>query len=166
MPKSKSLEILKQAILLEKRGKNFYSKVAEQTSHSSVKDFFELMAEEEQNHINLLHAQYKSLKEHGMFQSHDLSASPTDAAEKVLTEEVCKLISGADYESAAISAAISMEEKAIQLYSERVEKSVDEEEKKLYTWLVGWEKKHLHMLADLDRVITEKIWNDNNFWPF
>ncbi len=166
MPESKSLEILKQAILLEKRGKTFYSKVAEQTAHSSVKDFFELMAEEEQNHIRLLHEQYKNLKAHGKFQPQELSSSPTDAAEKVLTDEICQKISGADYESAAISAAISMEERAIQVYTDRAENASDEEEKKLYSWLAKWEKSHLHMLADLDRVITEKIWTDNNFWPY
>lgn len=168
MTVERSIEIIKQALLLEKRGKSFYSRVAEQTEHESVRDFFSLMAEEEQNHINKLLKQYKSLKESGSF-SADSFGEKEDilvTADKVLNDEIIKKISGADYESAAISAAISMEERAIKVYSERAESAVDGEERKLYSWLASWERSHLHQLLEIDRSITEKIWCDNNFWPF
>ena len=42
-----ALDILKSAILLEKRGKAFYEKVAEQTPSEAAKRFFDMMAEEE-----------------------------------------------------------------------------------------------------------------------
>ena len=69
MTVERSLEIIKQALLLEKRGKSFYSKVAEHTQHASVRDFFQLMAEEEQNHIHALLKQYKAMKERGRFEA-------------------------------------------------------------------------------------------------
>ena len=40
-------DILKSAILLEKRGRAFYTKVAKQTEHEGVREFFEMMADEE-----------------------------------------------------------------------------------------------------------------------
>ncbi len=168
MTVERSIEILKQALLLEKRGKSFYSRVAEHTEHESVRAFFSLMAEEEQNHIDKLLKQYKSLKESGNFAAdhfHETEDMLATAA-KVMDSEIVKKISGADYESAAISAAISMEERAIKIYSERAESAVDLEEKKLYAWLAAWERNHLHQLLEIDQFVTEKIWLDNSFWPF
>ena len=46
MSEDKTIEILKNAILLEKRGQAFYGKVAEQASGNAVKEFFEMMAGE------------------------------------------------------------------------------------------------------------------------
>lgn len=164
----RSLEILKEALLLEKRGKSFYSRVAEHTQHNSVREFFSLMADEEQTHIEILHNQYKSLKESGNFAagSFNSDGDPLKTASEVIDAEIARLISGADYESAAISAAISMEEKAVKVYSERAESASDEEEKKLYKWLADWERNHLHRLLEIDKNVTEKIWLDNSFWPF
>ena len=75
-------------------------------------------------------------------------------------------MSAADYEAAAISAAMSMEENAIKLYSNRSAEADDPNEKALYQWLADWEKQHLHFLSDIDKELTEQIWNDNSFWPF
>lgn len=165
MTAQRSLEIIRQALLLEKRGKTFYSKVAEHTQHSAVREFFSTMAAEEQEHIDLLLKHYKSLKEAGIFVA-DVSEDPLKTASEVVNNEIIEQITGADYESAAIAAAIHMEERAIKVYSERAESATDEEEKKLYAWLAGWERSHLHQLLEIDRIVTERIWADNNFWPF
>jgi rubrerythrin len=168
MTAERSLEIIKQALLLEKRGKSFYSKVAEHTRHAAVRDFFETMAEEEQSHIHALLKQYKAMKERGRFEAGSFNEVEDirNTADQVINQEVIKQIDGADYESAAISAAISMEERAVKIYSERAESAEDEEEKKLYSWLTRWERSHLHQLLEIDRIISERIWADNNFWPF
>ena len=66
-------------------------------------------------------------------------------------------IAAADYEAAAISAAMSMEEKAIQLYSERAAEAQDSNEKALYEWLARWETQHLKFLSDIDRELKEQV---------
>ncbi len=48
-----ALEILKQAILLETRGKAFYQTAADQAQNKAVKDFFGTMAGEETIHIKM-----------------------------------------------------------------------------------------------------------------
>lgn len=165
MTTQRSLEIIRQALLLEKRGKSFYSKVAEHTQHAAVRDFFSNMAVEEQTHIELLLKHYKSLKDMGSFVA-DSSEDPLKTASEVVNYDIIAQITGADYESAAISAAINMEERAIKVYSERAESTGDPDEKKLYHWLADWERKHLHQLLEIDRIVTERIWSDNSFWPF
>ncbi len=167
MAEPQALEILKNAILLETRGQAFYRKVSEQTDHPAVKEFFDMMAQEEGNHISMLSGQYRSVAETGKFSDEKYgSGSAPDVASEVLNRELREKISGAGYEAAAISAAVSMEERAVKLYAERAEATSDAEERKLYRWLADWERGHLDALLDMDRELTEKLWSDQGFWPF
>ncbi len=75
-------------------------------------------------------------------------------------------ISSAGFEAAAISAAIDFEKRAIDVYARQAEATADPNEKALYKWLSDWEKGHLKVLSDMDNQLKEKIWNDNQFWPF
>jgi rubrerythrin len=167
MTEQQTVEILKNAILLETRGQAFYRNVADQTEHTGVQEFFELMAQEEERHIEMLREQYRSVSETGRFVAGDYAqgAAP-DVASDILNRELREKISGAGYEAAAISAAISMEERAVKLYGERAEETGNPEEKALYQWLADWERGHLNALLDMDRELTEKLWSDQGFWPF
>ena len=167
MSENKTIEILKNAILLEKRGQAFYGKVAEQAGGKAVKQFFEMMEDEEVKHVRILSEQFKAYQENKEFSAGDYNNEHSgNIASKVLTDELKKELSAADYEAAAISAAMSLEEKAIELYSDRSAETDDPNEKALYRWLADWEKQHLSFLSDINKEITEQIWNDNNFWPF
>jgi len=167
MSEDKTVEILKNAILLEKRGHAFYSQVAYQASGKAVKQFFETMADEEAKHIKVLSDQFKAYQDKNKFDSQDFNEDHVaGVASKVLTRQMRAEIAAADFEAAAISAAMSMEEKAVKLYSERAEETSDSNEKALYGWLANWERQHLKFLSAIDREVKEAIWNDNSFWPF
>jgi rubrerythrin len=160
------LEILKSALLLEIRGKVFYQKAATEAKNESVMDFFEQMADEENRHIKMLSEQYSAYKEKGKFVPQVLSSFDDAVVDKVLTEAFKNNVAAASFEAAAVSAAMGMEQRAIDLYSKQAAETNDPEEKKLYEWLARWETRHLEELAEIDRQITETIWHDNNFWPF
>jgi rubrerythrin len=167
MSEDKTVEILKNALLLEKRGQAFYGKVAQQASGNAVKQFFEMMADEEVKHVRILSEQFKAYQKSNEFTAGDFNNEHGgNIASKVLTDDLKKELSAADYEAAAISAAMSMEERAIKLYSDRSAETDDPNEKALYQWLADWEKQHLSFLSDINKEITEQIWNDNSFWPF
>ena len=160
-------EILKSSLLLEMRGKAFYLKMADQAENSAVKEFFEIMAAEEESHIQVLSDRIKAGSgqenlDEEFFKEDRLG----DSASIILSDEIKKKLTGADFETAAISAAISMEERAIKIYSRNAENAGSPEDRALYSWLSNWEGEHLKLLAEIDRDLTEKIWNDNNFWPF
>lgn len=165
MTENDTLDILKNAILLEKRGKAFYRTAAKQSTNSDVEAFFETMAQEEVQHVKILSDQFKAFKETGQFKAPDTTETGT-ISKNVLTPEVKASIAAADFEAAAISAAMLMEERAISLYTKRGNEAQDPEEKKLYLWLAGWEKEHLTFLAAIDSELKERIWNDSGFWPF
>jgi rubrerythrin len=170
METSTTLDILKMAILMEKRGHAFYTKVAEQSSDPDIKKIFLVMADEETIHIKFLSDQFTVFKRENKFGAEDLpdlkDLKQEGIANLILSEEIKKKVSSAGFEAAAISAAIDMEKKAIEVYSAQAGKATDPNEKKLYEWLADWEKGHLKVLKQLDDELKEKIWFDNQFWPF
>jgi rubrerythrin len=167
MDKNKTIEILKNAILLEKRGHAFYAKVAEQAENQAVREFFQLMADEEAKHIQILSDQFKIFQSQNKFGPADYSNQDgSELPSKVLTDDVKQAISAAAFEAAAISAAMSMEKNAVQLYADRSKTAEDTREAALYGWLASWETTHLDFLSKIDREVTEQIWYDNQFWPF
>lgn len=167
MPSKTTIDILKEAILLERRGQAFYGNVAGQVENQDVKAFFETMAEEEVRHVEILENQFTAYVENQQFAPVSPStAADTPVSQLVLSREVMQKIAAADFEAAAISAAMLMEERAIALYSKRAESAEDPAEAALYQWLADWERGHLSFLAQLDREIKESVWNDNQFWPY
>jgi len=162
-----TLDILKQAILLERRGQVFYETVAKQTTNPNVQKIFEVMTEEEKMHEAYLASQYKSYQKSGKFEVEDLPDEDKDSiTNMVLTEDMKNSIEAASYEASAISAAIDMETKAIEVYANQAEQATDPNEKKLFQWLSDWEKTHHKILHDLDEDLKERVWQDNRFWPF
>jgi len=162
-----ALDILKEAILLEWRGRAFYQKVADQAQNEAVREFFETMVAEEQHHMDILGEQLRSYRANQTFEplaADDAQGQPLP--DLVLSDEVKKQIAGAGFESSAISAAMLMEERAVKLYGDRANATGDDQEKALYQWLSNWEKGHLAFLADLDKDLKAAIWDDNQFWPF
>jgi rubrerythrin len=167
METKKAIDILKMAILMEKRGFAFYAKVAESTSDPDIRHVFLVMAEEETKHVKFLSDQFVHYsKEHQFAHANLPDLGHEEFTNLILTEEMKKKISSAGFEAAAITAAVDFEKKAIEVYSMQAEATSDVNEKALYKWLADWEKGHLKILNDIDNELKEKIWNDNQFWPF
>lgn len=161
-------DILKEAILLEMRGKAFYSSVAEKTDSKSAKKIFDQMAAEEDEHIAFLSKQFQNyVKNKEFIGVEDVEETADDeVALQVLTDELRKEITAASFEAAAISSAIDFEHRAISLYQGRADEATDPLEKKIYEMLARWEEGHAKALVQLNEALKEDIWNDNNFWPF
>ena len=166
MENQKAIDILKQAILLEKRGYSFYSTVANQCLDPDVKNIFLTMANEETIHVKFLSDQFAHYDKTHSFLKITLPEGSGDAADHILSDEVKNKIAAAGFEAAAIGAAVDFEKRAIEIYSNRAAATDDPNEKELYTFLADWEKTHLKILSDLDNELKEKVWFDNQFWPF
>ncbi|MBN3033984.1 MAG: ferritin family protein [Bacteroidales bacterium] len=161
-------DILKEAILLERRGKAFYSNIARQTESEAVRKVFNMMAEEEDEHIEFLSRQFKAFNEKHEFLRPEAPQEHPDeeVVMNILTKEIREQISAASFEAAAISAAIDFETRAVNIYSERAEQASDPMEKETYRMLAEWESGHHKLLYRLNEDLKEQIWNDNSFWPF
>lgn len=166
MEQNNSIEILKQAILLEKRGKAFYANAAESSKNPDVKNIFRIMASEEDEHIKYLSEQFLQFRANGKFDFSIPSETNGAIADEVITKSISEKISAVSFEASAISLAIDMENRAIEAYAKRAETATDPDEKSFYGWLAEWERGHHKLLFFLDQELKEKIWSDNSFWPF
>lgn len=161
------LDAIKQGILLERKGKIFYEIASKQAEDKLVKDFFQEMSDDEFYHDRYLSKIYSNLNRSGIISKIDLTGSDIRKASRVvINNDLITKISSASYEAAAISAAIELEKKSIQLYSAQADNSTDSEEKNMFEFLRDWEKGHLDVLENINRELQDKVWFDNNFWPF
>ncbi len=165
MDENKTLDIVKKAILMEYRGRALYKAVARESENEGIKELFNTLAKEEENHIEVLERQFQSVNKGGAFDAGELMEMSSSETTKVLNDKIVKGISAAGYEAAGIAAALEFEKKAVEFYSQRAEQAGSDEEGKVFNWLAEWEKEHMGMLAELDRQLMESIWHDNNFWP-
>jgi len=167
MEKSNALTILKHAFLMERKGKALYEKAMEHAKDDSVKAFFKDLADDEQEHMNILEKQFKALMSSSRFTAGGFENDGSCvSAPDILDETLKHKIDAAGFEATAITAAIGFEEKAVKLYAIRSEEATDPEEKKLYQRLSAWEKTHLKKLMALDAELMETVWQDNSFWPY
>lgn len=153
---------------MEKRGQSLYEEVVARTQSEEVKMIFQIMADEEKLHAKYLGEQFKNYMTNNSFTRQDLSSSDGDEkiVDMILSGNIKNQINAAGFEAAAIGAAIEMETKSIEVYRNRANESTDENEKALFNWLADWEKGHYEVLLKLDNELKERIWDDNNFWPF
>lgn len=161
-----SVDILKEAILLERRGKAFYTTAARQTESEAARKIFEMMAAEEDEHIDFLSKQFAHYDQHKTFMKNDHVVEDDSTVMQILSEEIKKQINAASFEAAAISAAMDFETRAVQIYSDRALSATDPNEKEMYQMLADWEKGHHFWLHKINEELKEQVWYDNNFWPF
>lgn len=167
MEDSRAIEILKKAILMEKRGHAFYNSIAEKTESPEVKKIFQVMAKEEIYHVQFLSDQFHDYVKNNAFSKKDYKIENEESIAKlILSKDIKKQISAASFEAAAISAAIDFETRAIEVYSKQAAETRDPNEKELFTMLADWERTHYKILYDLDQELKESVWNDNSFWPY
>ena len=144
MDKSNTLTILKNAFLIERKGKSLYETAMNNAKDDSVKAFFKDLADDEQEHMNILEKQFKAYMKSGKFmaggfENNGGAVTPPDILDDTLKDK----INAASFEATAITAAISFEEKSVKLYAQRAQDATDPEEKKMYTYLSTWERTHL-----------------------
>jgi len=160
------LDILKNAILMELRGKAFYEHVATMTQSDAVRNIFAFMAKEEQLHIDQLSDQYTHFVHDNSFKLAEFPKGDNGFVAKIMTKGICDQINAVSFEAAAISAAIDFESKAIEVYTQSAIAATDVAQKAVFTWLAEWEKGHHKILNQLNDELKEAVWYDNKFWPF
>ena len=67
MNTSNTLHILKKAFLMEQQGKNLYETARDKAGSEEVKAFFQELAQDEHEHMNILEKQLKAIMETGSF---------------------------------------------------------------------------------------------------
>ena len=160
------LEVLKEAILSERRAAAFYEIAAKNTTDEGVRSIFATMAAEEKEHAKILGRQWANASQGKGFAPPAQEPVGMREDDEIISHAIKNGLLAAGFEAGAISAAMALEQGAIELYGKRAEAATDPNEKALYAWLATWEKGHLAFLAKIDDQLRESVWQDQNFWPF
>ncbi len=158
------LNIIKQAILNEIEGYEFYNMAANQAGTEESKEAFKELANEELKHADYLKQLFDKIKtsQDDDFELSFLSdpPSPNIYNWKKMNKK---------YTSLAISVfgiGIQMEKASIDFYEDAKKSTNFEEAKKLFDILIKWEKVHLDQFTEQYNIYKEEWWNDQEFAPF
>ena len=158
----KELEIIKDALLIENEGYQFYKMAAEQSKSKEEREAFNKLADEERKHIEYLKELYEGLDEDKEIDIFDISAPKSPGLfdwDKVNNKKGSMALS-------VFGIGVKFEKEAVDFYKEAVEKSDSPEAKKLYEVLIDWEKQHLNDFQKQYDLLKEDWWHEQGFAPF
>lgn len=160
------VKILRQAMLNEVEGAEFYKLSAEKFTPSGTKDALLDLARQEEDHIEYL----KSLSERIIDNSKEINFDPETLKEEVPSPGIFKWDKvDEDLVRLAVtvfSVGMNMEKDSVKFYEDAKEQVQSEDSKKLFDILVKWEQSHLETLQKQYEIYQQEWWNMQNFEPF
>lgn len=141
-------EGLLKAIQAERYGFSLYMMAANSTRDSKGKEVFEVLAQEETDHMKFLQSQYRSILETGqpddsvkLGKQFDLSGmSP------IFSDDLKARIKEAHFEMTSLAIGIQLEHDAMQYYRLQSEGADNATVKSFYAQLADWERGHYQAL--------------------
>jgi len=158
-------DVLKRAILLEMNGKEFFSMAAKTANSKVAKELFEHMVKEEEHHLHILQLTFKRHLDEGKVVLPTKEELQFGFKDPIIDKSFLLELKNSDFDSSAISIALTLEERAFKFYQKEEQAATDPDIKKLFTWLADWELDHHQTLMSLEEDFREEVWNDANFWP-
>jgi rubrerythrin len=157
------LFVIRQAVLSETEGYDFYMMAAAKTPDQEAKQAFEQLAMEEQKHIDWLKDLYEKISKDnvGAFDANSLEDPPPPRLFKW---------SNAARESGTLAVSvfgigIQMEKAAIDFYTKAAENTAIPQAKALYEKLVKWEYEHMRQFEKDYDELKEDWWEKQGFSP-
>ena len=160
------VKAIKDAIMTEIKGQQLYSHAAATTEDPAAKAMFEALARDENEHVSLLQAQYRSLLDNGRIDLSQVHPAEVDhGAGHVIDDRFRKSIKRGTFEMAVVGIGCDLENKAINYYKEQAGLTEDPDLKQLFTWLAEWEVGHLEQLIEIEKMMQDEYWADQGFSP-
>ena len=161
------LTSLRQAMLAERDGVQFYSMAAKQAEDRGAVTLFEQLANEEMSHFNALQKAYQSILDTGTWDPNMAWDTPWDPgkAGHIFSDDFARRIQGRHLEMAALSIGILLEKQSFEFYTQQAEIAEDATVKAFFRELALWEEGHYKMLLKEDEAFKEEYWSENRFAP-
>lgn len=158
--KDSKIEIIKQAILNEVEGYQFYKMYAEKVNDADVKKVFLDIAQEELTHVEFLKKLANNSREDNLKMAQMEVPEPNIFKFSAMTPDELSLA------VTAFSIAMKMEDDSQKFYDDAAKKTDVEEEKKFFELLRDWEISHRDQFEKQYNLLKDEWWQDNNFAPF
>lgn len=155
----KTLRLLKTALEMEKKGKDFYDNAAATCKTELGREIFSTLARDEVVHLERIKTIYNSLEEKEQWTDEWLKIKESPASVKTVFGELAskyKTKSKADAtDLEALDVGIDLESKSVLFYEKQFEGADDPMEKKFAEKMVAEEKSHLTLLQDTKFYLTD-----------
>jgi rubrerythrin len=163
-------EIIAFAMNMEKQGQKFYESFIDQVDHPEIKKWFEILADTEREHYDILEKEYAQIEKEGSWRSlQDLEVSDQpnlfqarQEAENVNPEQLKHTLS----DLSVLRMAYLIENDSAEFYRKAMEKVDDPEGRKILKSLFDWENEHRRLFHEEYRKAMESNWFDQSFYPF
>lgn len=159
---------LRQALLAERAGSDFYKLAAEQTQDPEGRKVFEMLAAEESSHFDYLRRHYQSVVETGslakgvtLSEAHQLA---TD--HPIFSPALVARLKEAHFEMSALAIAVQLELNAVTHYRRMAERAATQEARQLFEELVEWESGHYDAFFKQQQLLLEQYFAEAGFAPF
>lgn len=162
--KKEEIYSIRQAILMEVEGYEFYKIASSQFEGEEIKKAFLQLMDEEKSHAKWLEETFEKFKEHEneKFSLAFLENPPKPNIfdwEKLMTKT-------ASIPLTVFGIALEMEKSSIEFYKKKKEETEDENLKKLYSVLEAWENTHYDQFDKIYNTLKEDWWNEQGYAPF
>lgn len=160
---AKELKIIRQAVLNEQEGYEFYMLAAGKAPSDEAREAFEQLAAEEQKHIDWLLTLYRSIRDNkpGFFDPANYEEPPAPGLydwRKIGRESGSLAVS-------VFGIGINLEKAAVDFYTSAAEQTELPEAKALYEKLIRWENQHLDQFQQDYDTLREEWWDKQGFSP-
>lgn len=158
---------LRQAMLSERDGYQFYAMAAEQAKDRDAAATFEHLANEEMAHFNALQSKYQALLDTGVWSAETAWDEPwaSNKVGRIFSDDFVRRIRGKHLEMAALSIGILLEKQAFEFYTQQAKVTEDVDVREFFRMLAIWEDGHYQMLLREDEALKEEYWSENRFEP-
>ncbi len=158
---------LKEAMLTEMAGIEFYTTAAEKTADVQGREVFALLADEERKHLDYLKHQYGNLMKNSRFEPlSETSRINPEQASPIFSPELTSRLNTAHWEMTALAVGLALEQASIQRYRNLASATTTPEVQNFFTILARWEETHAAALQKQLSLLRESYWEDARFAPF
>ncbi len=171
--------ILRRGMSLERDGYNFYKQAAERASNERGKAMFLDLANQEEEHLRLLLAEYRALDkgagwlpyEEAMQSDFPLDPSNPDLPGEEPPDEMPVFTPDREVslesDLAVLEFGLKTEEITRDLYAQGAEQTEDPQANEAYQFLVKQEEKHYQLIENTYNYLSDnQTWWDGEEYPF
>lgn len=159
------LTIIRQAIVKEVEGYEFYKMVSERDNNTKeTKEAFLELAEEEHKHVQYLKNMYEFIKSDGkkaLDSVEEIDVPPPSNLKWKLIDK-----NAASIAVAVLGIGIQMERASIDYYKNAANNTKIESAKELFKKLGIWEQSHIEFLSKEYDELLKVWWSEQGFEPF
>jgi len=161
---NQELMILKQAIINEIEGYEFYNMAASNSNFKEVKNAFLELAQEEMQHVVWLKDLFNKVKDDNIV-DFQLALIPEPTSPAIFKwENIDRKDAGIAV--SAFGIGIQMEKASIEYYAKAAKQTEIKEAKELFNILIKWEKIHLDKFSSQYEELKEEWWSEQGYAPF